>query len=65
MTNIDVKQTGINPANGAAKYGLKIDDQVVGIDLSKVDVMMNVWSALHLPDYAWESVKAELQKLEP
>lgn len=64
-TNIEVINIGKNPTNDATKYALKIDADTIGTNLTKIDVMMKVWSALGLPPEQWETVRAELQKLDP
>lgn len=63
MPDIRVIETGTNPSNGAARFTLKIDEQIVGENMSKIDVMMKVWSELDLPDNVWPMVKQELDRL--
>lgn len=62
MAEIVIKQTGINPHSGAEIYALKIDGEITGTDLSKLDVVMKAALQLGLPIELLSDLHKEIDK---
>lgn len=63
MTEVNIREDGKTPT-GNKTFTVTIDGDGKGKNLTKVEAMMTLWSALQLSRDEWENVKSELQKLE-